>query len=170
VSRERDDFTDFYQSSWGPCLRALVASGASPAAAEEQLAEAFARAWAAWRKVGAHPAPRAWVVRTALNFGASWWRRRRREVVLAGQEHPPEMPPGAGWDRSLLEAVRALPLRERQVVVLRLLLDLDTATTARQLGVAPGTVRAHMARALAALRLQVVTERVREAEECATTI
>jgi RNA polymerase sigma-70 factor (ECF subfamily) len=33
--------------------------------AEENVAEAFARAWASWRKVSRHPAPRAWVVHTA---------------------------------------------------------------------------------------------------------
>ena len=34
-----------------------------------------------------------------------------------------------------MNALRHLPLREREVVVLRLVLDLDTATTARQLGI-----------------------------------
>jgi DNA-directed RNA polymerase specialized sigma24 family protein len=36
-----------------------------------------------WRKVRRHPAPRAWVVRTALNTGASWWRRRHGERLTA---------------------------------------------------------------------------------------
>ncbi|MEV6341950.1 hypothetical protein [Actinoplanes sp. NPDC051851] len=33
-----------------------------------------------------HPAPAAWVVRTALNVRVSWWRRRRREVALDGHD------------------------------------------------------------------------------------
>ena len=45
-----------------------------------------------------------------------------------------------------------LPARQRQVVALRLFLDLDTARTAEVLGIAPSTVKAHMARAIAALR------------------
>jgi RNA polymerase sigma-70 factor (ECF subfamily) len=48
------------------------------------VAEVFARAWAWWRKVARHPAPRAWVVRTALNAGVSSWRKRRRDQPLAG--------------------------------------------------------------------------------------
>ena len=44
--------------------------------------EAFARAWASWRTVSRHPAPAAWVVRTALNASISRWRRRRREVPV----------------------------------------------------------------------------------------
>jgi predicted RNA polymerase sigma factor len=39
--------------------------------AQEVVAEAFARACASWRTVGRHPAPAAWVVRTALNMNIS---------------------------------------------------------------------------------------------------
>ena len=39
-----------------------------------------------------------------------------------------------------------LPARQRQVVALRLLLDLDTRRTAEVLGITPNTVMAHMAR------------------------
>ena len=53
--------------------------------------------------------------------------------------------------------------------MLRLVLDLDTATTARQLGIAPGTVRAHLARAMAAMRLQLVPDDHMEATQCTTT-
>ena len=45
-----------------------------------------------------------------------------------------------------------LPDRQRQVVALRLFLDLDTGRTAEVLGIAPSKVKAHLARALAALR------------------
>jgi DNA-directed RNA polymerase specialized sigma24 family protein len=50
--------------------------------AQELVAEAFARACASWRTVSRHPAPAAWVVRTALNLNISGWRRRRREVPV----------------------------------------------------------------------------------------
>jgi DNA-directed RNA polymerase specialized sigma24 family protein len=50
----------------------VVAVVGSPQLAEDQVAEAFTKAWMSWRKVRHHPAPRAWVVRTALNTGASW--------------------------------------------------------------------------------------------------
>ena len=57
-----------------------------------------------------------------------------------------------GLDTDLVAAVRRLPVRQRQVVALRLLLDLDTASTARAMGLADGTVASHLHRALAALR------------------
>jgi RNA polymerase sigma-70 factor (ECF subfamily) len=51
-----------------------------------------------------------------------------------------------------------LPARQRQVVALRLVLDLDTGRTAQVLGIAPGTVMAHMGRAMAALRGDLMPE------------
>jgi DNA-directed RNA polymerase specialized sigma24 family protein len=86
VSNQHAEFADFFQASWEPCLRALVAVVGSPALAEDQAAEAFAKAWASWPKLRRHPAPQAWVVRTALNTGASWWRRRSRELPLADHD------------------------------------------------------------------------------------
>jgi RNA polymerase sigma factor (sigma-70 family) len=55
-------------------------------------------------------------------------------------------------DAALLTALRRLPARQREVIVLRVFLDLDIETTSRQLGIAPGTVRAHLSRAMTALR------------------
>jgi RNA polymerase sigma-70 factor (sigma-E family) len=156
----RVDFAEFYAASRDDCLRAVVAITGDWATAEDVVAEAFARAWASWRRVGRHPAPRAWVVRTALNLGTSSWRRRRHEVpgsldtlaTAAGASADV----GAGLvDPQIMAALAALPERQRQVIVLRVLLDLDTAATARALGIAPGTVTAHLARAASALRSQL---------------
>jgi RNA polymerase sigma-70 factor (ECF subfamily) len=59
------------------------------------------------------------------------------------------------FDEQLLQALRELPRRQREVVALRILLDLDTATTAKQLGIAPGTVTAHLHRPMSQLRLAI---------------
>ena len=55
-----------------------------------------------------------------------------------------------------------LPARQRQVVTLRLFLDLDTGRTAEVLGISPSTVKAHLARAIAALRSDLMPERQQE--------
>jgi DNA-directed RNA polymerase specialized sigma24 family protein len=57
-----------------------------------------------------------------------------------------------------MAALKRLPARQRQVIALRLVLDLDTSQTAGVLGITPNTVMAHMARALAALRRDLVPE------------
>jgi RNA polymerase sigma factor (sigma-70 family) len=156
VSNEQMEFADFYEASWDPCLRAVVAVVGSPQLAEDQVAEAFARAFTSWRKVGRHPAPRAWVVRTALNAGASWWRRRSRELPLADHDVTALADPGDGVSAAMLTALHRLPARQREVIALRVALDLDVETIARQLGIAPATVRVHLSRAIAALRQQFV--------------
>jgi DNA-directed RNA polymerase specialized sigma24 family protein len=61
-------------------------------------------------------------------------------------------------DPRIMGALLRLPDRQRQVVALRLVLDLDTSGTARILGITPNTVMAHMARALAALRSDLAPE------------
>jgi RNA polymerase sigma-70 factor (sigma-E family) len=152
----RQEFAEFYTSARDDCLRIVVVSVGDRQLAEDLVAEAFTRAWMSWRKVRVHPSPRAWVVRTALNAHVSWWRRRRHEVPLDPDASSAVADPaGEGTDDALVAAVRALPLRQREVITLRVFFDLDTGTTATMLGISPGTVGAHLHRALATLRAQI---------------
>jgi RNA polymerase sigma factor (sigma-70 family) len=160
VRQYEAEFAEFYLASHQRCLRAVVAGAGRPDLAEDLVAEAFTRALLSWRTVRAHPAPEAWVVRTALNTGVSWWRRRRREVPL--EDHGTQAlaraaagPTDPAPDPALLAALRRLPPRQREVIALRVFLDLDIATTARLLRIAPGTVGAHLSRAVATLRSQL---------------
>jgi len=86
MGHEQDEFGDFYRASRDSCLRAVTAVVGDRELAGEQVAEAFTRAWTSWGKARRHAAPRAWVVRTALNLGVSRWRRRHREVPLADHD------------------------------------------------------------------------------------
>jgi DNA-directed RNA polymerase specialized sigma24 family protein len=91
-------------------------------------------------------------VRAALNAGVSWWRPRRREIPLASHDAAAITDPTAGLDAAVLAALRRLPARQREVIALRVFLDLDTQATAQLLGIAPGSVTAHLSRAATALR------------------
>ena len=66
MSTQRLDFADFYRRSRDDCLRTVLISVGDQDTAQELVAEAFARACASWRTLRRHPAPAAWVVRTAL--------------------------------------------------------------------------------------------------------
>jgi RNA polymerase sigma factor (sigma-70 family) len=167
VGTQQLDFAEFYRSTADECLRAVLVSTGNQDTARELVDEAFARAWASWRTVSRHPAPKAWVVRTALNASISRWRRRRREVPVPdpGRIANPPVVSGASAglvDPRIMAALMRLPTRQRQVVGLRLILDLDTARTAEVLGIAPGTVMAHLGRAIAALRHDLQPELQRE--------
>src|SRR5581483_1419122 len=67
VVGDRPDFAAFYRDAVDDCLRAVAVSVADADVARDLVDEAFARAWASWPTVSRHPAPKAWIVRTALN-------------------------------------------------------------------------------------------------------
>ena len=158
------EFTEFYLANRDSCLRIVLVSTGDLERAEDMVAEAFAQAWQRWPKLRQHPAPAAWVVRTALNAGISWWRRSRREVPLEGRD--PAAEADGAWpeiDRWLTAAIRRLPARQRQVLLLRVCFDLDRQATAELLGLSPATVGVHLHRALATLRGQHPQRANREA-------
>jgi RNA polymerase sigma factor (sigma-70 family) len=167
VGSDRLDFAEFYRRSRDNCLRAVLVSVGDPDTAQDLVDEAFARALASWRTLGGHPAPQAWVVRTALNAHVSRWRRSRREVLvpdpgMAGESLVTGTAGDSPVDPRIMAALLRLPARQRQVVALRLFLDLDTGRTAEVLGIASSTVKAHLARAIAALRDDLIPERQQE--------
>ena len=122
--------------------------------AEDTAQEAVARAFARWGRVADHAEP--WVARTTANLALDQLRargrRRRREL---------RDEPSAGTEAARLaiqrvelgRALRALPARQRQVVVLRYLADRPEAEVADALGLSLGTVKRHAHRGLAALRV-----------------
>ena len=116
------DFATFYRLQKDPIYRAVLLATRQPERAEDAVAEAFTKAYGNWARVSRHPAPAAWVIRSALNSFRSGWR------------------------------VWRLPARQREVVALRLLADLDTRQTAAVLGIAPKTVTVHLHRAVGRLR------------------
>lgn len=155
MEQDRREFTEFYEATRDECLRVVLITVGDRDLAEDLVAEAFTKAWRAWATVRLHPVARAWIVRTALNTHVSWWRRRRREITVASHDDRADDGPHPALDNSLVAALRRLPVRQREVIALRLLLDLDTATTAKALGLPSGTVASHLSRGLAALRREL---------------
>jgi RNA polymerase sigma-70 factor (sigma-E family) len=146
-------FATFYAATRDSVYRVVLLRTRSPEFAEDACQEAFSRAYADWDRISDHASPAAWVVRVALNHATSWWRRRRRELP-----DPPDVPAAVQSDPTQDVVVRfvwRLPERQRQVVALRVLLDLSVAETADVMGVAQGTVKATLHQALAALRTEI---------------
>src|ERR1700751_488838 len=161
------DFAEFYHRSRDSCLRTVLISVGDQDTAQELVAEAFARACASWRTVSKHPAPAAWVVRTALNANISWWRRRRREIIMpdpgvVADLLAAEGASGSPVDPRIVAALMRLPARQRQGGALWAGPGFVYSPTAELLGITPNTLMAHMARALAALREDLQPERQQE--------
>jgi RNA polymerase sigma-70 factor (ECF subfamily) len=147
VGADESTFERFYERERDRVYRIVTVAMPSGDAAEA-TAEAFVRAFVRWRSIRAHPNAVGWVVTTALNYQRSRWRRRAVSATSAGTAPPPEEP----LDPVIVRALRALPERQREVVVLRFLCDLSTEQTASLLGIATGTVTAHVHRSVTALR------------------
>ncbi len=150
------DFEEFYVATRDRCFRAVLATVRDGQEADDLLSEAYTRAFAHWSTVVDHPAPSAWVVRTALNLHRDRWRRssRLRLVRSATAEQPAFV---AEVDPEILECLGRLTARQRNVVVYRVLLGLSENDTARELDIDAGTVGTHLRRALAALRVALTT-------------
>jgi DNA-directed RNA polymerase specialized sigma24 family protein len=71
VGPQRPDFAEFYRSTKDECLRTVLVSVGDRDTAQDLVDEAFTRACASWRTVSRHPAPAAWVVRTAEVLGVA---------------------------------------------------------------------------------------------------
>lgn len=105
------------------------------------------------------------MVRTALNAGASSWQRHGRDVPLVDHDVTAPGDLDGGLDATLLTAIWRLPARQREVIALRIFLDLDTASIARQLGIEAGTVRMHLSRGVTGLRHELTPIKNMEADQ-----
>ena len=147
-----DGFASFYASSYRRLLGQLFAVTGDLAEAENVLQEAYARAFVRWSRVRGYDRPEAWVRRVAINLAAMADRSlRRRARALLRLGPPPLVPELSPELLDLRDALAALPLGQRQVIVLHHLVGLPVEEVARELRLATGTVKSRLARGRAAM-------------------
>jgi RNA polymerase sigma-70 factor, ECF subfamily len=126
--------------------------------AEDAAQEAVARAWRSRTRCAAAESPQQWIARVARNealrIGGRLSNRRRAEGALLGEvsEAAADDPPAAESEEALDEALRKLPIRDRELVTLRYVEDLQYSIIAERLGMPLGTVKVRLHRLHAALR------------------
>jgi RNA polymerase sigma factor (sigma-70 family) len=129
-----------------------LASGSYPAA-EDAVQEALVRAWIRSERGERVESLPAWVAAVALNLTRSGWRRtmaeRRARRRFPERAIRADAPSEEHVD--VARALEALPRRQREVAVLRYLLEMGTAEVAATLGISEGTVKSSLARARAHL-------------------
>jgi RNA polymerase sigma-70 factor, ECF subfamily len=113
--------------------------------------EAFVRTWERWDRVGGYDNPEAFVRRVAFNLAKSHWRRFRRTVLQSStpEREGPVTDPESHHD--LVAALKALPQKEREAVVLHYLAGEPVGQIAGEMGVPEGTVKSWLSRARARL-------------------
>ena len=145
-----EEFDSFFMALL-PALRRLAQRMTGDrTAAEDVAAEAFARAFARWEKVGRLDYREAWVLRVASNLAIDLARRRRPEPPARAAV--PDLAGEVALRLTLLEALRSMPTTQRQALVLRYLAALPEADVAAALGVKQGTVKSHLHRGREAIR------------------
>jgi RNA polymerase sigma-70 factor (ECF subfamily) len=142
------DFTDFYRATWPGVARALTLVLGDADLAVDATDEAMARAYPRWDKLSGYDNPAGWVYRVGLNWARSTHRRLRRRLPFARGE---AMAPAPDAEPAIRDALVALPVKQRSVVVCRLLLDWSVEDTATALGIRPGTVQSRLHRAVHSL-------------------
>jgi RNA polymerase sigma-70 factor (ECF subfamily) len=157
-----ESFEHAYSSLFLPAMRLAYRLTGDVAEAEDIAAEAMARAYAHWNRISTSDYREAWVMKVAANVALDALRRRRPAFEAARRlrlSRPPEE--AGGFDDrtalrlALVAALRGLPARQREVIVLHYFSGLTDEEISAALGIASSSVRTHLQRGLAALRKQV---------------
>ena len=149
LTRVVPGFDQFYADNWDAVAGLAYALSGSRVASEDLAQEAFLAAYRRWETIGGYDNPSAWVRRVVANRSVSVFRRTTAEaraiLRLSGEHGPlPELSPEAA---DVLRAVRRLPRRQAQVVVLHYLQDLPLSEVALVLDRSVETIRTHLRRA-----------------------
>ena len=147
---DRAGFEAFYAAHLPRVMRACALVLLDRGDAEDVAAEAFARLWSHWGQIHGEDHAGGYVFKTAMRLCSKRRRRAAKEVVGTVPERRTDRDPAARM--TVTDALRALPLRQRQSVVLRDWAGFETSEVARMLGTKESTVRVHLARGRAALR------------------
>lgn len=158
-----DDFETWYLAEREGIARSLFVIGGDAEAARDAVAEAFSRAYERWSRVRSMRSPTGWVYQVALNELRRRMRRRNLESRLVRRNRIDTVRP-AEVDPELWAAVAALPLRQREAIVLRYVADLTEADVSTALGISEGAASA----ALVAARRRLA-DQLTPREEARTT-
>ena len=144
--------------------RTLVATSAlllhDVPSAEEAVQDSFVAMHRAWSRLRDPDKALVYLRRTVVNNSRSALRRR----AVAERTQPSYVPSDESAEERALEALdrtavgaalRDLPARQREAIVLRYYSGLSEQEVAAAMGISRGAVKSHTSRALAALRHQV---------------
>ena len=158
------DVAELYTRHRLPLTRMAALLLGDMASAEDAVQEVFVKLWARPELLSGVASPSSYLRTAVVNRVRSTQRRRKTE-----RDHPvwyvPDVEPAETTallpleHREVLEAVQALPTRQREVLILRYWADLTEADIARTLGVTRGTVKSTASRGMRAVTAQLLRSR-----------
>jgi RNA polymerase sigma-70 factor (ECF subfamily) len=144
--------------------RYLVFLTGDRSAAEDLTAETFEKAFRSWRRFDPRRgSPRTWLCQIGRTVAIDWFRaearrKKREETYSRDLDEAAELVDGLPGP--LQQALRQLSPAEREVVALRVLLELDGRSAARVLGISQSACSTRLSRALK--RLEEMIDDVRD--------
>jgi RNA polymerase sigma-70 factor (ECF subfamily) len=159
VRAERPAFAAAAEAHLDDVYAYLLYLTGDPTVAEDLTGETFEKALRRWRRFDPNRGTaKTWLCQlarsAALDHLRSERRRRRREEAFAPEERQ-EQRFATGLSPELEGALCELSAAEREVIALRVILDLDGESAARLLGISPTACSTRLSRALKKLEEMV---------------
>lgn len=140
------NFETFYDLEYEKIFRAASLFAGSPDAGSEATQEAFARAFARWRRLQSQPWVGGWVMSTALNLCRRQAAHDRRMSPLPKTDVSSPLTPPEPARVDIQQALAKLPPRGREATVLYYLGDIPVAEVAQLMDISEGAVKTHLSR------------------------
>ena len=155
--------TELYSLHYRALVRLAALLVRDTPTAEEVVQDAFVAMHGGWQRLRDAEKALAYLRQAVVNRSRSVLRHRT-VVDKNMQQAPPDMPSAEHGAMVLLErsavvnALRDLPDRQREAIVLRYYADLSEAEIAAAMHISRGAVKSHTARGMAALRAALEQE------------
>jgi RNA polymerase sigma-70 factor (sigma-E family) len=152
-----DTLTELYLSEYWPLVRLAVLLLHDVPTAEDVVQETFIAMAAGWERLRDREKALSYLRCAVVNRSRSVLRHR----AVAGRnapQHVPDEPSAEAGAMTMLErsavinALRGLPVRQREALVLRYYAGLSEAEIAQTMGISKGAVKTHASRGIAALK------------------
>jgi len=162
---DEEAFRGFIETRSVALLRSAYVLVGDRGRAEDLVQTALVKTYLAWPRIRDVGAVEAYVRRTMVTTATSWWRMRwYREPAIEVDQVPERHTDDEFTARLERDAMwhhlRALPARQRAVLVLRYYEGMSEAEIADTLGVSRGTVKSQASRAIATLRRRLTDDTI----------
>jgi RNA polymerase sigma-70 factor, ECF subfamily len=146
----RTEFDAFYRANSNLIYSVALARVGDPGIAEDLTQETFIRAWRHYSLLAGLPDParRAWLLQTVRNLATDLWRRPKLPLLddpnaLAAATVPQDL---AELRMDVDRALQSLEHLDREAILLRYYLDMNSREIGAALGLPESTVRHRLAR------------------------
>jgi RNA polymerase sigma-70 factor (sigma-E family) len=161
-----DHLTETYRAHYRSLLGLAALLLDDTASCEDVVQEAFIRVHSARRRVRDPEKTLAYLRQTVVNLSRSALRRRILGLKLLSKPMPDMASAEEGAYEQLerdglIQAMKGLQRRQREVLVLRYFADMTEAQVAKTLGISVGSVKAYGSRGIAALRIAMDAKEAR---------